>query len=67
MQNREAAELTVFDKERLQELRRKGADFVRDNIGDKRNKKQPNIIEKTVPSNFVVDGVYFIVLMYSIF
>ena len=60
MQNREAAELAVFDKERLQELRRKGADFVRVNIGDKRSNKQPNLIEKTIPSNLVLNGVYFI-------
>ena len=60
MQNREAAELAVFDKERLQELRRKGADFVRVNIGCKKNNIQPNIIEKTIPPNFVADGVYFI-------
>merc|ERR1719174_3561553 len=58
--NRKAGELPVFDGKRLQELRRKGTDFVRVHIGPKKNNKQPNIIEKTIPSNFVADGVYII-------
>ena len=60
MQSHKADDLPVFDKACLQDLRRQGADFVRVNIGCKENHNQPNIIEKTIPSNLVLNGVYFI-------